>query len=87
MVSLMINEHLLKKDLKLTEVSEIYENLDSRFMSKYLKQLPVYTIGCCPYCGVENTEHLDTYTLENWKYEHTFYEEIRYYNRGAEINL
>ena len=63
----MINEHLLKNKLSWAEVEEIYKNLNSQYMLKYLHQLPVYTIACCPYCQAENTEHLDTYTLARWE--------------------
>lgn len=63
----MINEHLLKKDLVSADVDEIYENFNSRYMIKYLQQLPVHTIACCPYCRAENMEHLDTYSLKLWE--------------------
>lgn len=61
----MFNQHLLKLDLSVSE----YEALGGRMgrhAEAYYAALPAYLIARCPFCGQENIERLDTYSLREW---------------------
>jgi hypothetical protein len=62
----MFNFHLLDKELTV----EMYEALSvHRYSSdsvQFLNELPIYIIARCPYCLAENSERLDTYSVEGW---------------------
>ncbi len=62
----MVNLHLLKLQLTITDYIVAKRIRNSSDPTPYLNQLPAYTIARCPYCLAAISERLDTYSVQGW---------------------
>ena len=61
-----MNKHLLQVDLDVKTYTHMLNQIRA-LPPDFIDQLPSYTIARCPYCGQENIERLDTYSICKWR--------------------
>jgi hypothetical protein len=62
----MYNRHLLQIEHTVAEYQAILREEGNVWYIPSLAKAPEYTIARCPFCQHDNTERLDTYSLERW---------------------
>ncbi len=66
----MFNLHLLKLELNVEEYRKFCDQdtyIKMQFNTAWFN-LPAYMIARCPFCQEENVEHLNTYSLAQWRH-------------------